>query len=43
MGKEYGSCVTVGVRELTVIACSDALALRAHRRLRTLEQNQVST
>ena len=29
--------MTVGVRELTVIACSDALALRPCRRLRTLE------
>jgi hypothetical protein len=43
MGKDYGSRVTVGVLELTVIACSNALALRRNPRLRTLEPNQVST
>jgi hypothetical protein len=50
MGKDYGWCVTVGVLDLTVIAWGgaqihglSALALRGIRRLRTLEQNQVST
>jgi hypothetical protein len=35
--------MTVGVLELTVIACSNALALRANPRLRTLDPNQVGT
>ena len=43
MGKDYGSRVTVSVLELTVIAHSNALALRRNPRLRTLERNQVST
>jgi hypothetical protein len=43
MGKDYGSPVTVGVLELTVIAHSNVLALRRNPRLRTLGLNQVST